>query len=75
MKCIEKNITCSFTLYSLSHLPFLCGMQLSNFPGQPITTIRIEDVLGTLKTGDLIFTKEEDEDENEEDDYKGDNKI
>jgi len=32
-------------------------MQLSNFPGQPITTIRIEDVIGTLKTGDLIFTK------------------
>jgi hypothetical protein len=32
-------------------------MQLSNFPGQSISTIRIEDVLGTLKTGDLIFTK------------------
>jgi hypothetical protein len=32
-------------------------MQLSHFPGQPISTIRIEDLLGTLKTGDLIFTK------------------
>lgn len=32
-------------------------MQLSDFPGQAITTVRIEDVLGTLKTGDLIFTK------------------
>lgn len=41
----------------LLFLAFLCGMQLSHFPGQEISTVRIEDLLGTLKTGDLIFTK------------------
>ena len=43
--------------FFLLFLTYLCGMQLSNFPGQHISTIRIEDLLGTLKTGDLIFTK------------------
>ena len=38
-------------------LYYLVGWQVSNNPQQIIRAVRIHDMLGTLKTGDIIFTK------------------
>jgi hypothetical protein len=38
-------------------LYYLVGWQISNNPQQPIRAVRIQDILDTLKTGDIIFTK------------------